>query len=171
MSNLGLRLALAQRGIEVVETPVGDRHVLEAIRDRDLSLGGEQSGHVIFADHAATGDGTYTGMVLLDLLARSGRTLQELVVGAMVRLPQVLRNVPVGDRDGLPAAEEVWAAVAAVEAQLGRSGRVLLRPSGTEPLVRVMVEAPTEELAEASAAHLADVVRSSLGADRTAHPA
>jgi phosphoglucosamine mutase len=93
MSNLGLRLALAERGIEVVETPVGDRHVLEAIEDAGLSLGGEQSGHVIFADHAATGDGTYTGMVLLDLLARAGRPLQELVAGRMVRLPQVLRNV------------------------------------------------------------------------------
>jgi phosphoglucosamine mutase len=137
--------------------------VLEAIEERGLSLGGEQSGHVIFADHAATGDGTYTGMVLLDLLARAGRPLQELVAGSMVRLPQVLRNVAVEDRDGLPGAEAVWAAVADVEAELGRSGRVLLRPSGTEPLVRVMVEAPTEEQAEASAARLAEVVRTCLG--------
>ena len=162
MSNLGLRLALAERGIGVVETPVGDKHVLEAMRDGDLALGGEQSGHIIFADHAATGDGTYTGIALLDLVVRSGRTLQELAAASMVRFPQVLRNVAVGDRAGLEDAAAVWEAVAAVEVELGRRGRVLLRPSGTEPLVRVMVEAPTEDQAEATASHLAAVVAEAL---------
>jgi phosphoglucosamine mutase len=162
MSNLGLRLALAERGIEVVETPVGDRHVLEAMQAGDLALGGEQSGHIIFLDHAATGDGTFTGIALLHLLARAGRPLAELAADAMVRLPQVLHNVTVGDREGLASATPVWDAVAAVEEALGDHGRVLLRPSGTEPLIRVMVEAPTEEQAEASARHLIAVVAEAL---------
>lgn len=162
MSNLGLRLALDGRGIAVVETPVGDKHVLEAMQGGDLALGGEQSGHIIFADHAATGDGTYTGIALLDLLARSGRPLGELAGEAMDRLPQVLRNVRVGDRDRLSGAQPVWAAVAEVEAALGSTGRVLLRPSGTEPLVRVMVEAPTEDLARSAVDRLVAVVSESL---------
>jgi phosphoglucosamine mutase len=163
MSNLGLRLALAERGIGVVETPVGDKHVLEAMQAGDLALGGEQSGHIIFADHAATGDGTFTGIALVDLLARSGRPLSALAGDAMSRLPQVLRNVTVGDRGGLEGAEAVWAAVAEVEAGLGDHGRVLLRPSGTEPLVRVMVEAPTEAQASAAADRLVAAVADALG--------
>lgn len=163
MSNLGLRLALAERGIGVVETPVGDKHVLEAMRADDLALGGEQSGHIIFSDVAMTGDGTYTGLALVDLLARTGVPLHELVGRAMVRLPQVLRNVTVADRDGLASAPAVWAAVAEVEAELGDRGRVLLRPSGTEPLVRVMVEAPTEARAMSAVDRLVAAVSSSLG--------
>ncbi|MEX2659077.1 MAG: phosphoglucosamine mutase [Acidimicrobiales bacterium] len=162
MSNLGLRLALDRKGIEVVETPVGDKHVLEAMQARGLSLGGEQSGHIIFSDHAATGDGTFTGIALVDLIARSGHTLAELAGEAMDRLPQVLRNVTVGDRDGLADAAPVWDAVAEVEAELGSTGRVLLRTSGTEPLVRVMVEAPTEALAASAADRLVGVVSETL---------
>ena len=162
MSNLGLRLALAERGIGVVETPVGDKHVLAAMRDGGLALGGEQSGHIIFSDNAMTGDGTFTGLALVDLLARAGTPLEALAEAAMVRLPQVLRNVTVGDRDGLDAAAAVWAAVADVEAELGEHGRVLLRPSGTEPMVRVMVEAPTEELASSAVDRLVAVVSDAL---------
>ena len=162
MSNLGLRLALAERGIGVVETPVGDKHVLEALQAEHLALGGEQSGHIIFSDVAMTGDGTYTGLALLDLLARTGRPLGEMAEAAMVRLPQVLRNVTVADRNGLEDATSVWAAVAEVEAALGDHGRVLLRPSGTEPLVRVMVEAPTEDQAAGAADRLVAVVAAAL---------
>ena len=162
MSNLGLRLALAERGIGVVETPVGDKHVLEALRSGDLALGGEQSGHIIFSDVGPTGDGTYTGLALADLLVRAGVPLAELASAAMVRLPQVLRNVAVGERDGLADAGAVWAEVAEVEAELGDHGRVLLRTSGTEPLVRVMVEAPTEAQAAAAVDRLTAVVATAL---------
>ena len=142
MTNLGFRIAMADQGIEVVETQVGDRYVLEALEARGLALGGEQSGHVIFRRLATTGDGLLTGVQLLDLVARSGRPLSELAAAAMTRLPQVLTSVAVarvGDGDGAVAliADEI----AAVEAELGTSGRVLVRSSGTEALVRVMVEA------------------------------
>ena len=128
--------------------------VLEALDRGGWSLGGEQSGHVIFRDLATTGDGVLTGLQLLDYLVRQGRPLAELAGMAMSRLPQVLRNVKVADLEGLAGAESVWAAVAEVEADLGRTGRVLLRSSGTERLVRVMVEAPTESAAEAATARL-----------------
>lgn len=163
MSNLGLRRALAGLGVAVVETGVGDRYVLEALDTHDLSLGGEQSGHVVFRDWATTGDGILTGVMLLDVVRRAGRSLAELAAGAMTRFPQVLRNVPVADRDGLAGAERVWAEVAAVEGELGDQGRVLLRPSGTEPLIRVMVEAPTEDQAGGAAARIAAAVAQSLG--------
>ena len=163
MTNLGFRLAMQDRGIRVEVTQVGDRHVLEALDRHGWSLGGEQSGHVIFRDLATTGDGVLTGLVLLDLMARSGRLLADLTDTAMTRLPQVLRNVPVENRDGLDGAEAVWAEVAAVEAELKGQGRVLLRPSGTEPYIRVMVEAPTEAAAEEAATRLAAVVSRSLG--------
>ena len=146
MSNIGLRRALAERGIGLVETPVGDRHVWAAMEEHGLALGGEQSGHVIFAEHANTGDGILTGVVLLDAVRRAGATLSELA-GVVTRFPQVLLNVRVGDRAGLDAAEGFWAEVRAVEAELGDAGRVLVRPSGTEPVVRVMVEAPTDDQA------------------------
>ena len=156
MSNLGLRRALAERGIAVVETPVGDRYVLEALEAGGHSLGGEQSGHLVFRDLATTGDGLLTGILLLDLLRRTGRALAELAGEAMTRLPQVLLNV------AAPAAaardDDVRAAVAATAAELGDRGRVLLRPSGTEPVVRVMIEAEDEELARRLAAALAAVV-------------
>jgi phosphoglucosamine mutase len=157
MTNLGFRLGMAEQGIEVVEVPVGDRYVLEALTERHLSLGGEQSGHVIFTDHATTGDGVLTAVQLLDVVARTARPLGELADAAMTRLPQVLRNVRVRG----VAADAVAAVaddVSAVEAELGEQGRVLVRASGTEPLVRVMAEAPTAEQAEAAAARLVAAV-------------
>jgi phosphoglucosamine mutase len=157
MTNLGFRLAMEKRGIDVVETAVGDRYVLEALEARGLALGGEQSGHVIFRDLATTGDGLLTAVQALDALVRSGRPLAGLAAGAMTRLPQVLRNVRVTSG----AAEAVAAlapAVAAVEARLGPQGRVLVRPSGTEPLVRVMAEAPTAAEAEAAVYELVEAV-------------
>jgi phosphoglucosamine mutase len=153
MTNLGFRLAMAEAGITVVETPVGDRYVLEALEQGGWSLGGEQSGHIVFADLATTGDGVLSGVQLLDLLVRSGRPLSELAAGAMTRLPQVLRNVRVAERRPDIAAL-VADAVAAEEAALGPTGRVLIRPSGTEPLVRVMVEAADLEHAEAATGRL-----------------
>jgi len=153
MANLGFRIGMAEHGIAVLEVPVGDRYVLEALADEGLTLGGEQSGHVIFSDLATTGDGLLTSVQLLDAVRRSGRSLGELADAAMTRLPQVLHNVRVAnkgtDLTGLLAEE-----IAAVEAELGDRGRVLVRASGTEPLVRVMVEAPTAEAAEAAATRL-----------------
>ena len=163
MSNLGLRLALSADGIRVVETRVGDRYVLEALDAEGLSLGGEQSGHVVFRDLATTGDGLLTGLQLLDVVARTGRPLAEVAGAAMTRLPQVLRSVGVADRDALPGAAAVWDEVAAARAELGRRGRVVLRPSGTEPVVRVMVEAPSHAQATAVAARIAGVVHAALG--------
>jgi phosphoglucosamine mutase len=162
MSNLGLRLGLLDEGIALVETPVGDRYVLAALDEHDLALGGEQSGHVIFPDLATTGDGLLTGLQLLDVVVRSGRPLGDLAKSAMTRLPQVLRNVRVDDGAGCVASEPVRAAVAAEQAALGDRGRVLLRPSGTEPLVRVMVEAETEAMAERAAARLVEAVEGAV---------
>ena len=159
MTNLGFHLAMDAAGIHVVETAVGDRYVLEALAAGRFSLGGEQSGHVIFTDLATTGDGMLTAMVLLDVVQRSGRQLSELASQAMTQLPQVLVNIPVAARR--PDISDLLAAeIAAAAEPLGTTGRVLVRPSGTEPLVRVMVEAPTRELAQATADHLAAVVRS-----------
>jgi phosphoglucosamine mutase len=155
MTNLGFRLAMAEHDIRVVETPVGDRYVLEALETGRWSLGGEQSGHVVFRDLATTGDGLLTGIQALDAVRRSGRSLGDLAA-VMRSLPQVLRNVPVASR-GLDVGAALAGEVAAEEARLGQ-GRVLLRPSGTEPVVRVMVEAGTAEEAEAAAARLADAV-------------
>jgi phosphoglucosamine mutase len=163
MSNLGLRLAMREVGIEVHETPVGDRNVLEALSANGWSLGGEQSGHIIFADQATTGDGLRSGLQLLALLARSDRPLSDLAAGAMSRLPQVLRNVEVVDFAGLDGAEAIWAEVRAVEEGLGDHGRVLLRASGTEPLIRVMVEATTEAEAHQAAVRLCTAVTGALG--------
>ena len=159
MTNLGFKLAMAEQGIEVVETPVGDRHVLEALERTGGSLGGEQSGHIVLADLAATGDGLLSGAQLLDLLVRSGRPLSELAAEVMTQLPQVLVNVPVARRRA-DIAEAMAGPITAEEAALGGRGRVLVRPSGTEPLVRVMVEAETQEVAAAVADRLAAVARS-----------
>jgi phosphoglucosamine mutase len=153
MTNLGFRLAMAERGIKVVETQVGDRYVLEALEAGGYVIGGEQSGHVIFRKLATTGDGLLTGVQVLDLLARSGRLLSELASESMTQLPQVLKNVRVAHRDPEVAAK-VAPEIEAVEAELGDRGRVLVRPSGTEPLVRVMVEAPVAAVAEAAADRL-----------------
>jgi phosphoglucosamine mutase len=163
MTNLGFRLAMAEHGIKCVETQVGDRYVLAAMEEGGWSLGGEQSGHVVFRDLATTGDGLLTGLQVLDVVARSGRPLAELAA-VMSRLPQVLRNVRVADRDGLESADALWAEVRAAEAALGDRGRVLIRPSGTEPVVRVMVEAPTATDAETVAARLSATVERLLGA-------
>jgi phosphoglucosamine mutase len=154
MTNLGFRLAMRDAGIDVVETPVGDRYVLEALAAGGYSLGGEQSGHVIFTDHATTGDGMLTALALLDVVQRSGKQLSQLAEAAMTQLPQVLLNVRVGVRH--PHVAELLADdIAAAAAPLGDRGRILVRPSGTEPLIRVMVEAPTAELARSTAEALA----------------
>jgi phosphoglucosamine mutase len=157
MANLGFRRGMEAHGIDVVEVPVGDRHVLAALEERGLVLGGEQSGHVIHRDIATTGDGLLTAVQLLDVVVHTGTPLARLAADAMTQLPQVLRNVRV-HRPGAEVAAEVTAEVAEAEAELGSGGRVLLRPSGTEPLVRVMVEAPTHEQAEAVAERLAAAV-------------
>ncbi len=162
MSNLGMRRALADAGISIVETKVGDRYVLEAIEEHGLALGGEQSGHVIFSRHATTGDGILTGIQLLDCVVRSGRSLAVLAA-TMTRYPQVLLNVRVRDRLALAEAGGFWDAVLSIEAELGESGRVLVRPSGTEPVVRVMVEAASEAAAGQAAARLADRLKADLG--------
>ncbi len=161
MSNLGLILAMKAAGIKTVQTGVGDRYVLEAMREGNHVLGGEQSGHVIFLEHATTGDGTLTALLIAAEVAKSGKTLAEL--GSIVqRLPQILINVPNVDKRKADSDEELAAAVAAAEERLGETGRVLLRPSGTEPLVRVMVEAATQEEADAVAQTLANVVKERL---------
>jgi phosphoglucosamine mutase len=161
MSNLGFRLAMQREQVSVVETPVGDRYVLEAMKDGGYTLGGEQSGHVIMLDHATTGDGTLTALHLLARVAETGTSLRDLA-GVMTRLPQVLVNVRGVDRGGVDECEPLQKAVAEASAELGETGRVLLRPSGTEPVVRVMVEAAEVAQAEAVAARLADVVRTEL---------
>lgn len=158
LSNLGFRQGMAAHGITVVDTKVGDRHVLEELDRGGYSLGGEQSGHVIFRDVASTGDGLLTGLFLADLLARSGRSLADLAAEAMIRLPQVLINVRTTRRDPR-LLERLVTELAEAEAALGGRGRVLLRPSGTEPVVRVMVEAPTDAEAHGVAHSLATAVR------------
>jgi phosphoglucosamine mutase len=158
MSNLGFRLAMAEKKIAVRETPVGDRYVLEALDADGLTLGGEQSGHLVFRQVATTGDGILTGVLLLDLLRRRGRPLAALAGEVMQRLPQVLVNVRSADPALVVASDAVQAEVAAVEAELGDAGRVLLRASGTEALVRVMVEATDEDVAHTAVERLCAVV-------------
>jgi phosphoglucosamine mutase len=158
MANLGFKQAMQREGIEVVETAVGDRYVLEAMLGSGYILGGEQSGHVVMTDHATTGDGILTALQTMSRMAATGKSLADLA-GVMDRLPQVLINVAGVDKNALEANAAVSQAVAAAEARLGDSGRVLLRKSGTEPLVRVMVEAHDEATAEAVATELADTVR------------
>jgi phosphoglucosamine mutase len=161
MSNLGLRLAMEREGITVVQTAVGDRYVLEEMRAGGYCLGGEQSGHVVMLEHSTTGDGVLTGLHLMARVAQTRSSLAELA-SVMERLPQVLINVSGVDRAGAHRDPAVAAAVSAAEQRLGHSGRVLLRPSGTEPLVRVMVEAAEADLARSVAGELADVVRARL---------
>ena len=158
MCNLGFRDAMRDAGIKVVQTPVGDRYLIAAMLDGDFVLGGEQSGHIIMLDHATTGDGMLTGLQLLAQVARQDRTLADLV-SVMTRYPQVLISVPGVDKARVAASDELSAAVAAAEAELGDAGRVLVRPSGTEPAVRVMVEAAESGQAERLAGQLADTVK------------
>ncbi|MFF8725520.1 phosphoglucosamine mutase [Streptomyces sp. NPDC015171] len=162
MSNLGFKLAMERAGIRLVQTGVGDRYVLEEMKQHGYALGGEQSGHVIILDHATTGDGTLTGLLLAARVAETGRSLRDLA-SVMERLPQVLINVPDVDRSRVKTSADLAAAVAEAERELGETGRVLLRPSGTEPLVRVMVEAADIEQARSVAGLLADAVKSALG--------
>ncbi|HUI47372.1 MAG TPA: phosphoglucosamine mutase [Acidimicrobiia bacterium] len=166
MSNLGLRRALRAHGIDVHETPVGDRHVVEAMRAHDLALGGEQSGHIVYSDYATTGDGLLTGLRVADLLSRTGKPLSVLAA-QMSRVPQVLVNVRVAHRVDVDSSAVLAEAVRAVEQELGETGRVLVRGSGTEPLVRVMIEADAQSAADAAAARLCSVVTSEFGGDAT----
>lgn len=161
MANLGFRLAMEREGVRVVETAVGDRYVLEAMKAGGFSLGGEQSGHVILLDHATTGDGVLTALHLLGRTAATGKPLAELAA-VMTKLPQILVNVRDVDKSRVGSAPDLTAAVSAAQAELGESGRVLLRPSGTEPVVRVMVEAPTRKQATVVAERLAESVRTAL---------
>jgi phosphoglucosamine mutase len=161
MSNLGFVQAMTAAGIVVRQTAVGDRYVLEEMKAGGFTLGGEQSGHVIMSDHATTGDGILTALQVLDRMVATRSTVADLA-GVMVRLPQVLVNVPGVDKRRTDTDPVLLAAVAEAEAELGDTGRVLLRSSGTEPLVRVMVEAETADHAAAVANRLADVVRERL---------
>jgi phosphoglucosamine mutase len=157
MSNLGLHLAMREHGVRVQTTAVGDRYVLEALSAGGYSLGGEQSGHLVLPAHATTGDGLLTALRLMARVATSGHPLSELAA-VLTRLPQVLINVAVTDKAAVAVAPEVAAAIVEAETELGETGRVLLRPSGTEQLVRVMVEAPTQATADAVAQRIAAVV-------------
>ncbi|WP_404431380.1 phosphoglucosamine mutase [Microbacterium lacus] len=161
MSNLGLHRAMADHGITVLQTAVGDRYVLESMDEGGYSLGGEQSGHVIMSEFATTGDGLLTGLHIMAEMARTGKTLTELA-SIMTVYPQVLINVRGVDRTLASTDPGVAEAVAAVSAELGDSGRVLLRPSGTEEMVRVMVEASSADVAQRHADELAAVVRERL---------
>ena len=161
MSNLGFVQAMNAAGITVLQTAVGDRYVLEAMRAGSFTLGGEQSGHVIMSDFATTGDGVLTAVHMAARMAVTGRPLADLAT-VMTRLPQVLLNVPDVDKARADTDPVLQGEIAAAAARLGETGRVLLRQSGTEPLVRVMVEAPTVELANEVAEHLAGVVRATL---------
>lgn len=162
MANLGFRRALAEHGIEVLAAPVGDKFVVEQMRETGAVLGGEQSGHVIFAEHSTTGDGVLTALQVAAAVAGSDATLSRLA-HVFEPFPQVLLNVPVRDRAGLEDADELWDKVRAAEAALGEDGRILLRASGTEQLVRVMVEAESQDDAERIASKLADEVKQTLG--------
>ena len=161
MANLGFMIAMRKAGIAVVETGVGDRYVLEAMRAGGFVLGGEQSGHVVMSEFATTGDGILTALHMLAEVAESGQTLGELAA-RITKLPQVLINVKGVDRQALDGSAAVLDAVAEAEAELGEDGRVLLRPSGTEPVIRVMVEAATHDQAQSIADRLAAVVSASL---------
>ncbi len=161
MTNLGFRQAMEHAGIEVIQTKVGDRYVLEEMLASGLNLGGEQSGHVIFLDHSTTGDGLITGLKILEVMAETGKTLADLTA-VMRRLPQVLLNVEVERPERVMDAERIWREVRGLEEKMNGTGRILLRPSGTEPLVRVMVEHASEEGAAELAGHLAAVVKTEM---------
>jgi phosphoglucosamine mutase len=157
MSNMGLHLAMRAAGIEVRTTAVGDRYVLEELRAGGYALGGEQSGHIVMPALGSTGDGIVTGLRLMSRMAQTRTPLADLA-SAMNTLPQVLINVEVADKATVAAAPSVQAAVADAEAELGDTGRILLRPSGTEQMVRVMVEAPDEDTAKQIAHRVASCV-------------
>jgi phosphoglucosamine mutase len=158
MSNLGLKLAMADAGVRLLETKVGDRYVLEELRKRGYALGGEQSGHIVLPAYATTGDGLLTALRVMARMAETGKPLAQLA-SVVRRLPQVLINVQVGDRASAASHAAVLDVAKAVEGELGGTGRVLLRPSGTEQLVRVMVEASAQEIAQEAAERIAFAVR------------
>ena len=162
MSNLGFRKSMAEADIEVVETPVGDRYVMEALIERQGLLGGEQSGHIIFSDVAQTGDGLLTAVQLMNVVAGTGKELRQLRAEAITEFPQVLVNVTIDRSVEVASIEQLWDEVAAVEGELGDEGRVLVRPSGTEPLVRIMVEASSKEMAERYADRLVAVTQRAM---------
>ena len=161
MTNLGFVHAMRDAGIEVIQTKVGDRYVLEAMREGGYALGGEQSGHMILLEHNSTGDGLMTACQFLAAVRRSEKPVEE-AIKVMTRFPQTLINVRVKDKHALEGNEAIWGAVRSAEEVMGDSGRVLVRTSGTEPLVRVMVEAETQEVADAHARAIADVVEAQL---------
>jgi phosphoglucosamine mutase len=163
MSNLGLERALEREGIRLVRTKVGDRYVVEEMRSGGYNLGGEQSGHVVFLDHNTTGDGLLTGLQTLAILRRKERPLSELV-GGIERFPQVLLNVPVAEKRPLESLPVICQAIEKVEAELAGRGRVLIRYSGTESKVRVMVEGDDDARVQGYARDLADLLRRALGA-------
>ena len=163
MSNLGFRKSMAEADIDLIETKVGDRYVMEAMLEHKAILGGEQSGHIIFLDKGHTGDGLLTAVRLLDVVAGTGKQLRELRAEAITEYPQILQNVRVGRGASLDDAGALWDEVRAVETELGEEGRVLVRASGTEPLIRVMVEAPSEEAARRYADRLSSVTQTSMG--------
>jgi len=159
MSNLGLERALAAHGARLLRTPVGDRYVVEAMRRGGFNLGGEQSGHLIFLDHASTGDGVIGALQVLALMMRTGKPLSELARAAMERVPQVLENVTLPSRRPLDEMEELRRSQQKIEKVLGRDGRVLVRWSGTEPKLRIMIEGPEETKIRAFAQELAEAAR------------
>jgi phosphoglucosamine mutase len=162
MSNLGFVRSLEERGIDVFAAPVGDKHVAEAMAERGATLGGEQSGHVILGKHTTTGDGVLTGLEVASTVVRSGRPLSALA-HVFEPFPQVLINVPVHRKGDLETSRGLWDEVHAAEERLGDAGRVLLRASGTEPVVRVMVEAADESAAGVTAESLVEAVKANLG--------
>lgn len=163
MSNLGLHKSMAESGIELVTTRVGDRYVMEKLMERKGSLGGEQSGHIIFTDTGNTGDGLMTAIRLLNVVAGTGRELRDLRAEAITEYPQVLVNVSISRGADIDVATALWDEVSEIESLLGDDGRVLVRPSGTEPLIRVMVEAASENAARGYADRIAKVAESALG--------
>jgi phosphoglucosamine mutase len=163
MSNLGFKKSMKEAGIEIVETPVGDRYVMEALLEQKALLGGEQSGHIIFADLAQTGDGLLTAVQLLNVVAGTGKELRQLRAEAIVEYPQILNNVRVQRSADLSGAADIWEEVRIIEEELGAEGRVLVRASGTEPLIRIMVEASSEEQARHYADRLTELTETTFG--------
>jgi phosphoglucosamine mutase len=162
MSNIGLEIALRESGIDIVRCPVGDKYVMEEMVRRDLSIGGEQSGHIIFSDHLFTGDGIATALNVLRVMAETGRELADLA-GELVTFPQVLVNVRVREKKELGSIPEIAAAMARVEERLAGQGRLLVRYSGTEPLLRVMLEGRDQQEIQTWAAEIAGKVKEYLG--------
>ncbi|MBI4733266.1 MAG: phosphoglucosamine mutase, partial [Rubrobacteridae bacterium] len=162
MANLGFDHAMSSQGIEVIKTKVGDRYVLEEMLRSNISIGGEQSGHIIFLDHATTGDGIITALQLASVVMETGKKLSELK-NIMTKLPQVLINVKVAKMSGWQDVPSIKDAIAKAETDLGNEGRILVRASGTEPLIRVMVESGTVERAKSVASGVADIVKREIG--------